>query len=178
MKFEFNATELLIGIVAWIVGLAGAVFYCGQMKQRFDALAKASDGLPERVLRMETKLDFLLADARTRAAYEAVARGGATLNSPLHFADATVLPRLDPIKHELTRWWDERGKHVDFDSAIMELDVKFGRALVPLVCAPLSLHHRSCLYMALAVAKQTATLEVPGIEQNVEVDKSAVKAVV
>ena len=117
-----------------------------------------------KIAKLEVKVDTMWDFQMRRAFSEAVTTGVGTMNSPLKF-DEQVRSTLDPLKAELQDFYKihETTQLMDF---IIMLENNFGDRILKDVCIPLGLSHGACLLIALAVAKNTDTLELDDLKSG------------
>ena len=108
---------------------------------------------------LSTKVDTMWDFQIRRSMSEVVEKGIGKMNSPLTFTGA-AMDSLNPLKEALIRWWKTEGNKLSDGSALLEIEKRFGDMLLTQVCVPLLLSHGACLILALAVARETHTIEV------------------
>jgi hypothetical protein len=68
---------------------------------------------------------------------------------------------LEPLRPELIEFWNTEGAKLTDDAvALLEIERRFGSKLIERICLPYGLTHGACLLIAMAVARQTATLKL------------------
>lgn len=151
MTFVFNGNTI-IAILALLAGLIGYVKLYYDQRHLYDS----------RLTQIEVKVDTMWRFQMRRAFSETLERGIATMNSPLKFIPEAI-KRLDPIRSELVGFYQNylMKNHINSDAAILwHLEEKFGKRLLEYACVPCALSHGSCLLLALAVARETDSIDL------------------
>ena len=111
------------------------------------------------IAKLSVKVDVMWAFQMRRAVSESIEKGAATFNSPLTFSEDSKR-RLEPIKASLIEFWANKGNKLCDGAVLLEIERLFGDDLLERVGVPCRLTHGACLLLALAVAKQSDSLEL------------------
>jgi len=112
-----------------------------------------------RVGALEMKVDTMWAFQMRRAVSEVVSTGLGQLKSPVVFTDE-ARAALEPIREGLVGFWRTLPKGISDGEALLAIEMRFGDALLRLVCIPCGLSHGACLILALDIAKQSNVLDL------------------
>ena len=108
---------------------------------------------------LKLKVDTMWAFQMRRAMSEAVDDGVGSLNSPLVFSD-DARERLNPIKQDLIAFYAKLPPKLTDGEILLKIEHEFGDRLLIMVCVPCGLSHGACLLLAMAIARQTDTLDL------------------
>ena len=117
--------------------LLGGAFWMGQLS-----------------IKVDTMWDFQIRRGMSEAAKEGIAK----INSPIKFT-AEAMGRLEPIKIPLQQLAVKYPTVKDSD-LMLKIEQNFGEQLLKLVCVPYKVTQGACLLLALAVARNTDTLDL------------------
>jgi hypothetical protein len=100
---------------------------------------------------LELKVDTMWGFQMRRSMSEVITSGTGILNSPLIITQDALM-HLEPLKIPLRELYKEQSPMGDA-SMLLEIEKKFGDAILDLVCLPCGVSYGACLIIALAVAK-------------------------
>lgn len=169
-----NFGIFIVGVISMFWGMYVTIQAnsAERVRNASEAVKKASDNaalLAELIVKVNTMWDRQEALANKQlimrkqqmrlAESEAVVVGLASKASPLKFKPE-VLSQLDQFKPDLQTFYKSKWYNLDDDELWLEVEDKFGTTLQDEICIPNKLWHGACVLMAMAVAKNTDTLDL------------------
>jgi hypothetical protein len=131
-----NDTGTVVGLIVGILGILGLL--CQQAAKQ---------------ARMEVKIDTLWDFQMRRGAGELVAKGHATVNSPIVLSEEAK-KWMHELAEELKKFYSKLGRHLSDRDLAFEIERRYGDDILKKVCIPNGISEGACLIIAMEVAKE------------------------